>query len=599
MINFIRVIAGNSDLLTAQAFVYQNSNLTLAFLVTASGEDVFTKVRLTATQIEEEFFTSQEQVPARLEKASQTALSQLGDYKDIQLEFFVWQENLLYISTHGNHHAFLLRDNQLTHLTPQDGHDQLISGHLKAGDRLLLLTNSFSKLEDQNILKKLAEIPLDQFDDEISSIWRQSQDIVNQEAPLPTKQPVAAILVDYHSDQLEKPIELENLSIKRSPKINLASIFSKTLNLLPKSLKVRAIILVILLLLASIPIGFALVEKSKQKQTEQINNLISISKDKLNQAQSFKDLDPAQAKANLNDAKTTINQALALAPNSKEAEALKKQIEDQTPSILKIKTIDNLPVFLSLDLIKPGFQSKEMSYSVGKILMLDETKKTLVTIDIETKTNQILAGQDQLGDAKIASLNGGFAFDFSEDKGIVRVDVKNQKSTQVIKPDQEWGKIKDIVGFGGNVYLLDILKNQIWKYIPTTTSYSDKVAYLKENKSLDFVSSKRMEIDASIWILDSNNLITKYTQGAKDNFSVHGLDKDLASVSTFFTSDTTDNIYLLDSGNSRLVILDKKGEYISQYQGDKFKTADDLIVDEKNKKIYLLEGNKIYIIDLK
>ncbi len=602
MIRFSKVIAGNSDLLTAQAFVYQNPDLTLAFLVTASGEDVFTKVRLTAAAIEEQFFIDTDLVPAKLEKSFAIAKEQLKDYSDLQIEFFIWQENLLYISTHGNHHAYLLRDNQLTHLTPQDGHDQLISGHLKIGDRLLFISNSLNKLNDQNSLKNLALIPLEQFDDEINSRWRESSNLTESpdQTPLPTKEPIAAILVDYHGDQLEQKIPKVSESEPSSRKtISLANLVSLAIRLIPKNNIARLILIAVLVLLAAVPIALSIKTKSNQQKTNQINSLINSAKDKLNQARNLKDLDPSSAKQNLDEARKNIDQVLTTAPTNIEAQNVKKQIDDELPNILKIYNVTNFPVFLTLDLIKPGFQAKKLSSSLGRILLLDDSKKTLVLFDLTTKTNQILAGENQLGDAKAASLNGDFAFVYSQDKGILRVDTKAQKSSQVVKPDSEWGKILDIFGFGGNVYALDIIKNQIWKYIPAAASYSDKNPYFRDNKGIELASAKKMEIDSSIWILFSGNEIKKYTQGVEDNFSINGLDENLCSVNTFYVSDTTDHMYLLASANSRLVVLDKKGKYLSQYQGDKFKTSDDLVVDEKGKKIYLLEGNKIYQIDLR
>ena len=56
---------------------------------------------------------------------------------------------------------------------------------------------------------------------------------------------------------------------------------------------------------------------------------------------------------------------------------------------------------------------------------------------------------------------------------------------------------------------------------------------------------------------------------------------------------------MLDSGNSRLLVLTKTGTYKGQITGDKFGQASDLVVDEKGKKVYLLDGSKIYQVELK
>lgn len=66
-----------------------------------------------------------------------------------------------------------------------------------------------------------------------------------------------------------------------------------------------------------------------------------------------------------------------------------------------------------------------------------------------------------------------------------------------------------------------------------------------------------------------------------------------------YTNINNDNIYVLDNGNSRIVILDKNGAYKAQYKADIIKTAKDFDVFEKDKKIFVLSSGKIYQIDLK
>ncbi len=269
------------------------------------------------------------------------------------------------------------------------------------------------------------------------------------------------------------------------------------------------------------------------------------------------------------------------------------QTEQTTLNVGSSNEIKDWPLYLNLELIKEGFSSKRISFSVGKLLLLDETKKTLVLVDLSQKTNQILAGQDQLGDAKLASLNGDFGFIFS-DKEVLRVDINSQKTTVAVAPD-EWGEIVDIFGFASNIYLLDKSNNQIWKYLPIEGGYSDKNSYLKER--IDLSNASRMLIDASIWVLKQNEIL-KFTQGVSDNFSVSGLDVPIANISLFYVDDTSDNLYVIDSTTGRLIVLTKTGQFIKEYSGEKFKSADDFIVEE-GKKVYLLENNNIYSFELK
>ncbi len=619
MVNFAKAIAGNSDLFTAQAFVYQTNNLNLVMLITAEGEDVFTKVRMVAANIESSFFETEESVPLRLEKCEKLIKEALKDFSNIETLLSSWHDNILYIQNDSSHKVFLSRDENLIDLTPNrespsgDVSGQLISGHIQEGDRLLFLTSSLLEYidsgEDKSLkIHSLLKMSPEFFDEEINSLWRGEEEIKipseeeNEEDSKPqvqeilhTKKPVAAVLMNFPSDQSNNTLRIRF----KEDKFNLFSSKIYRLSFLKKFLGRRLLLFLIPLLVILLASGFLFYYLNQQNQ-DKINELNSLkiqARGKYSQAQSLKELDSQAAVINLEEAKSLINKALALSPQDKEAKALMEQIKKASPSILKVSSISDWPVFLSLDLLRKDFKASRLSFSLGKVLMLDPDKKTLIMVELKSKNPEVLAGSEQLGNAKFASLNGDFAFVYSEDKGVVRVDTTNQKASVVVKPDSEWGRIQDIYGFSSNVYLLDGLKNQVWKYVPVANGYSDKSPYFK-NAQKDLVNAKRLHIDGSIWLLKPGPEILRFTQGVADNFSVSGLDKNLGEVTVFFVGDTTDNLYALDKTNSRLVAFEKNGKYISQISGDKFSSAEDMIVDEESKKVYLLEGNKIYTANL-
>ena len=108
-----------------------------------------------------------------------------------------------------------------------------------------------------------------------------------------------------------------------------------------------------------------------------------------------------------------------------------------------------------------------------------------------------------------------------------------------------------------------------------------------------------MAIDGSVYILFKNGTINKYTRAKKDSFEVSGLDKQLASPTRIFTNADADNLYVLDNGNSRVVVLDKDGKFKEAYSASVLKKAKDFDVSEIAKKIFILSGGKVYQIDIK
>ncbi len=159
---------------------------------------------------------------------------------------------------------------------------------------------------------------------------------------------------------------------------------------------------------------------------------------------------------------------------------------------------------------------------------------------------------------------------------------------------------KNIGGLGiyfGNIYVLD--KNgQILKFVAQDNGFS-KTNYFSKDTSPNFSKAQSLAIDGSIWILFSDGTIEKFTKGQSESFSVSGLDKPFLNPTRIYTNVDFNNVYILDNGNSRIVVLDKNGSYQLQYQTQILKNAKDFEVLEKDKKIYVLYQNKIYQIDIK
>jgi hypothetical protein len=68
---------------------------------------------------------------------------------------------------------------------------------------------------------------------------------------------------------------------------------------------------------------------------------------------------------------------------------------------------------------------------------------------------------------------------------------------------------------------------------------------------------------------------------------------------SFYTNADLANLYLLDKGNSRVVVVSKTGEYQKEYLWSGLGQANDLVVTSDEGQIFLLSGGKIFTISLK
>lgn len=621
----------NSDQKAAQVSsqIRDEDNLFLAVLQLV-GDDAFTKGRQILSELSDLYFEAEGTTPAqKLNQVFSEAQNKLSKEESFDLIFAAVSGKILYLIGHGDIEAYLKRSDKITPLLDLGQPNQLISGFLQDGDRVCLATKSLIRFLGED-LKSSLELSLQEWEEEVSAkVGGSSQedqglaglilDVVSSDVPIPTLnqssenaiEPSYAPASSKISNMVSSVLSLASKFVprfgKRSESNDIALYNRQGFSIgrfFPKSGRGRLILAILLIII--IGLGAGLKYKSDQDKSKivQYNTLLQQARDDLNAASGLKTLNPTEAKSKLDSAKEKVSQAIAIR-STEEAAKLKEEIDQNSDSILQQFSVAEFPIFLDLDLVKKDFKADYLSLSLGKLLLLDPQSKTLILVDLEKKSNQILAGKEQLGEASLASINGNLAFVYSQDKGILRIDIGSQKVTSVSKKDDDWGEIADLSGFAGNVYLIDKGKKgttdagQIWKYLPTSAGYSDNREYLTKDTKVDFVSVKRMQIESSIYILKGEGEILRFTRGASDHFSLGGLDKPIKNPKSIFVSSETENLYILDSENSRIVIVNKTGVYQGQYQGDRFASASDLVVDEEGKKVYILEGSKIYQMDLK
>lgn len=602
-----QVVGLNTDQKAAQVISsVQDQENTFLGVIMLSSDDAFTKGRAALSELSDFYFEYEGSPSEKLNAAFEQAVKVVGE--DVQYDLLLGSISgkILYLIAKGEMEVFLKRSAKLSQLLAVGSASQLISGFLTDGDKLFFSTKTLVTFLGQDLESALDLAP-DTFEEEIES---------RIGASTLEDQGLAALIIEVESKIQPEIANLPTADLPQPPLYQpeeeadqpaTGPIFNKILavlggwrNYFPKSGRGRLIVGIILIILIATGVGFKYQQsKSMQKQL-QFNQLIQGAKDDFDAAKGLATLNPAGAKNKLDSAKTKISQALVLKPNDSLAQQLKTQIDSDASSILQQSSVTNFPLFLDMELIKKNFRANNFSLSSSnQLLLLDPAVGTLVKVDVSKKSNQILAGSEQLGEATFGSLNGDLAFIYSKDKGILRLDTTNQKITTVAKSDSDWGQIANIYGFAGNVYLLDTQKNMIWKYLPTADGYSDKREYFSKGTKFDLSGSISMQIESSVYVLKNSGEILRFTKGDKDNFSLSGLPSAVKNPKSFFVSSDTDNLYLLDSGNSRLLILTKTGSYKGEITGSEFAQATDLVVDEKGKKVYLLDGSKIYAVDLK
>ncbi len=182
------------------------------------------------------------------------------------------------------------------------------------------------------------------------------------------------------------------------------------------------------------------------------------------------------------------------------------------------------------------------------------------------------------GDSSIAEYNKESSILSTKDIGFANDDVL----------------LSDIFVYNRKLYSLDPKNNQIYRHSQTQTGYDKGTAWIKDGGDIDITDGVSLSIDGDVFVLKKNGEIIKITGGQKEEFNITGLDPALTNPTQIWTYNGLQYIYILESTNKRVVVLDKEGKMVNQYTTDSWQNPTSMIVEEENKTIYILDSNKIY-----
>ena len=179
------------------------------------------------------------------------------------------------------------------------------------------------------------------------------------------------------------------------------------------------------------------------------------------------------------------------------------------------------------------------------------------------------------------------------------IEYRNESFVITDTQDEQWMEAVALGVFKKNLYLLDPASNQIWKYTRGSDSYSKRKTYIS-GETTELSDAISIAIDGSIYALRESGEILKFHAGDKQEFNIKGVIPNLFSNTTkIYTQTEQRNLYVLDSVNNRIVIIEKGQEdqnpqYKEQYIIEDIESVQDIYVDQAEQKMYLLDKQKIY-----
>jgi hypothetical protein len=496
----------------------------------------------------------------------------------------------------GKVQAWVLRKGQLARIIKSGNSVVVAAGELANNDLFYIGTDSFFDKITPEILKNPALL--------------KSEDIK------PSGN-LGVIILKAEQTAISRPVEIDPLPApslhelphKISPiRLAVASAIDKIINILPKqklfvkedlgeikSNKKRKIATsagAILLFLLIVSIFFGVRQQKISTSQSKYAGILSRVQHDLDEAQSLSVINPSQARSLVLDANNEIQ---GLVSQKIKDDKVTKLAQAVANAMGQIAGLYNTPpnMYLDLSLQTSGFKGDDMASSDNRMVVLDRKGKRLISIDIDTSKTATVAGPDIMPNANYVSAYSDRNFVTAAD-GVWSV---GDKAEPVIK--SEWGS--DILPFAytGNFYILDKANGIIWRYQGDGGTFGPKANWFGAGIKPNLSNIISWTIDGNIWMLTSENKILRFSGGNPIDFGLVDLDKPLQAVD-IATSQDSKYLYILDSGNGRILVINKDdGSTKAQYVSDNIRNAKKIVVSEASNKIILLEGDKLYSLDMK
>ena len=421
---------------------------------------------------------------------------------------------------------------------------------------------------------------------------------------------VASFLVLKLKRGLREPAyKLKN--VLHFPKLTHHRFGSSFVKILPK-LKTRnwrqikkGLILVSALFLFLL-IGFFIFQIEEKQQLKKQEAVLNEVQEKINQAEKlliFKEVGGANILF-----KESWEEILSITekegPLKNEANSLKEVIEENLRIINKLEKIADPQLIFEFN--PKEFIPQKMVIFQQNLYLFDPFSENIFKVNpvrnnISNEMNEngekvLIPTSNQKFNLAVA-LNDALLF-FSKPNRITSFKNSQFGDSFSLKEPYSDFTFSNFSAFQSGLYFLDSEKGEVVKYAAPLEKGKDFPQLWLNSQTKKATDSKSMAVNGSIWILKENNTISRYYAGQyqKDlTLDFFPYPKKLYKITALPNSSY---LYILEPVQNRIIILDKNGEIIKQFQSEKFDNLKDFAVSDDAKTIYLLNGLKVYKIEI-
>ena len=376
----------------------------------------------------------------------------------------------------------------------------------------------------------------------------------------------------------------------------------RTISSMPLSIKILFVVGIVIAISLLFGIMYINNKKQNQKQQQQFTQSLQSIKSKIDSGESYLIYNnTTKAFEVLLQAKKELTTLNCDSKNGFDCGKTGANLETMLNKVRKLYTVE--PQLLN-DWSSILVEKKVTSLAMieKKIFGYSDNTGSIVGHDLLSQKSELVnTNQASLGFISSAvPKENDYAVFADIDNKIVQYnkDSNSWKTSEISYPNDN-PNISGLFVYSRRLYSLDSSNKQIYRHDATKSGFGRGREWIKENNSADLSQAIGLAIDGDVFVATKNGSIYKFNNGKQQDYSITGIDPQLDNIDQIWTYYELNYLYILDSKNKRLIIIDKEdGTLKKQLTSAKFSAPSSMIVDENNSLAYILDKNKLFKIDL-
>lgn len=307
-----------------------------------------------------------------------------------------------------------------------------------------------------------------------------------------------------------------------------------------------------------------------------------------------------------NQARTLLLEALSLVENMdtstldriEKKDALRAEIENALNELRHIEEVAEPTVLADLRSVEDTAGAGAIALTANGLFVITDNQAVYL-VNQEAKSLEAVDTDESDAGAPVASGyddTNNVVYFLDSRPGISKFD-PDQNLLNAVTINLPGESFPDIEIYARRIYALSPASEQVLRYDRVGSGFGSGTPWIL-NKSTSLADAVSITIDGDIYIFKADGSFVKLADNEEVSWYTGVMDPELAGDGFIWSDDESKYLYLLEPSGKRVVVIEKEsGTMNVQYHSENFNDLKDFIVDEENKKIYLLAGTQILVID--